>query len=198
MYYGYTNLGHLLHEDRVTNFEPHTLLQLGPPPSKLSDCYKTAIKVTSLLIHSFTLVLTSGRVVKLPIWVLDYWWEIKQPMEYWSEWKSVLEWLKKVSELGSMAEACDQVMAGLSCFPWNGGNCSVHDMELLLTESYLSDFHVDYTLAKIFHYHSNQFGDKGSNYHTFLTRISVELILKGYKRNTDFVPAAKSTSNPWR
>ena len=85
LYYDYTNLGHLLHEDNVTNFEPHTLLQLGPPPSKLSDCYKTAIKVTSLPIHSFTLVLTSGPVVKLPIWVVDYWWEIKQPMGYWSE-----------------------------------------------------------------------------------------------------------------
>lgn len=184
LYYDYPDLGHLLHEERVADFEPHTLLQLGPPPSKLSDHYKAAIRKTPLPIHSFTLVPTSGHPVKLPIWALDYWREIKRSMGYRHEWKRVLEWLRMVSGLELMGEICDRVMSGLSCFPWNGSNCSVHDMMLLLTESYLSDFHTDYALTKIFLHHHDHYGVEISKHHTFLTRIDIHSITKAYKGST--------------
>jgi hypothetical protein len=82
LYHNYPNLGHLLHEEGITNFEPHILLQLGPPPPELSDTYKAAIKVAPLPILSFTLVPLSGHPVRFPIWVLDYWREIKRATEY--------------------------------------------------------------------------------------------------------------------
>ena len=85
-----------------------------------------------------------------------------------------------VSGLESMAEICDPVIAGLSCFPWNGSNCSVHDMMLLLTESYLSDYHIDDTLTKLFFCYQNQCGAEADNCHTFLTRIDVKSILMAY------------------
>jgi len=179
-YYNYPNLGQLLHEEAVVDFEPHILLQLGPPPSQLSDSYKDAIKAASLPIHSFTLVPISGHPVRLPIWVLDYWREIKHAMGYRCGWKSVLEWLRGVSASKSMAGICDQVMAGLLCFPWNGGNCSVCGMVSLLTDSYLSDFHIDYTLDKISHHHHNHYGVEVSNCCVFLTVFDLDSIVGTY------------------
>ena len=184
LYHKSPNLRELLHEERVTNFDPHILFQLGPPSPELSDSYQDAIKAASLSIHSFTLLPVSGHPVRLPIWVLDYWRELKCAMGYQHDWKNVLEWLRRVYDSGSMGEICDQAMAGLSCFPWNGSNCSVHDMAALLTESYLSDFHIDYALAKIFNHHHNQYGVDISNQHTFLTVFDLDSIVAAYKIST--------------
>jgi len=183
-YHRFPNLRELLHEEGATNFDPHTLLQLGPPSPELSDSYRAAIKASPLSIHSFTLVPVSGHPVRLPIWVLDYWREIKRAMGYRHDWKNVLEWLRGVSESGSMDGICDQIMAGLSYFPWNGGNCSVHDMASLLTESYLSDFHIDYALAKIFHHHQNLNGVDISDRHVFLPVSDLDSIVEAYKVST--------------
>ena len=122
LYYNHSNLGQLLHEERITNFDPYTLLQLGPPPPQLSDGYKNAIKAAPLPIHSFTLVPISGHPVKLPIWLLEYWREIDFAIGHWKRWKDSLKWLKKIHGLETMVEVCNQVMAGLSFFPWNGGS----------------------------------------------------------------------------
>ena len=91
LYHDYPSFSQLLHEERVANFNPSTLLQIGPPPSKLSDKYKAAIKAASPPIHSFTLVPITGNQIRLPLWVLDYWREINCPMGYWCSWKKVLE-----------------------------------------------------------------------------------------------------------
>jgi hypothetical protein len=147
---------------------------------QLSDSYKNAIKAASLPILSFTLVPTSGYPVRLPIWVLDYWREINRAMDYRRSWKSALDWLKGIYGPESMVEICDQVMAGLSYFPWNGGNCSVCGMVSLLTNSYLSDFHIDYTLTKISHHHRNHHGVKVSDRHVFLTVFDLDSIAAAY------------------
>jgi hypothetical protein len=76
-----------------------------------------------------------------------------------------------------MVEICDQVMAGLSYFPWNGGNCSVCGMVCLLTNSYLSNFHIDYTLTKISHHHCNHHGVKIFDHHVFLTVFDLDSIV---------------------
>jgi hypothetical protein len=181
LYDNHSNLSQLLHGEGVTSFQPHTLLQLGLPPSQLSDRYKAAIKAASLPIHSFTLVPTSGHPVRLPIWVLDYWREINRAMGYRRGWKTVLEWLKRFSGSESVGGICDQVMAGLSYFPWNGGNCSVHGMVSLLTDSYLSDFHIDYTLTKISRRHHDHYGVEVSNHHVFLPVFDLDSIVAAYK-----------------
>ena len=80
-----------------------------------------------------------------------------------------------------MAEICDQVMAGLSCFPWNGSNCTVHDMELLLTDTSLSDFHIESTLTRISHHHDHT-GAEVSDHHTFLPTFDLDSIVDAYKR----------------
>jgi hypothetical protein len=82
-----------------------------------------------------------------------------------------------------MVEICNQVMAGLSYFPWNGSNCSVHDMASLLTESWLSDLHIDYALTKIFDHHCDHYGAEISNRHTFLIVSDLDAIVTAYKNN---------------
>jgi hypothetical protein len=72
-------------------------------------------------------------------------------------------------------------MAGLSCFPWNGGNCTVHDIVSLLTGAWLSDWHMDYVLSKISKFHHDYYGTESSNHHIFLPVIDVDSILKAYK-----------------
>ena len=180
LYHEYPTFSSLLHEEGVANFNPSTLLQLGPPPSKLSDKYKAAIKATSHPIHSFTLVPVTGGPVRLPIWVPDYWREISHPMGYQYSWKKVLEWLRRISQSESMVPTCDQVMAGLSCFPWNGSNCTVHDMELLLTDSSLTDFHIENTLTNISHHHDPH-GARFCDHHAFLPPFDLKSIILAYK-----------------
>ena len=179
VYQEYKSFSQLLHEEEVTNFSPSTLLQLGPPSSELSDKYKAAIKVTSSPILSFTLVPITGHAVTLPTWVLDYWREISRPMGYRCSWKKILVWLRGISQSESMVDICKQVTAGLSCFPWDGSSCSVRDMELLLTTSSLSDFHIDSTLTKIFQTHDHT-GARLSDHHTFLSYTNLNSIIAAY------------------
>jgi len=181
LYYDYSNLDQLLHKEGVTNFEPYILLQLGPPPLQLSESYIAAIKEAPFPILSFTLVPISGHPVRFPIWVLDYWRGIKHATGYQQSWKSVLEWLSEISGSQLMVEICDQVMAGLSCFPWNGGNCTVCGMTSLLADSHLSDFHINHTLAKISHHHCDHYGVEVSKCHVFLTVLDLGSIIKAYK-----------------
>jgi hypothetical protein len=190
VYHNHPNLSPLLHEGRVANFEPHTLLQLGLPPQPLCDSYKAAMRTASHPIHSFTLIPISGHPVRLPIWVLDYWREIRHAMGYRDDWKTVLEWLRRLLGPESMVEICDQIMAGLSCFPWNGGHCSVRGMVSLLTESYLSDFHIDYALTKISHRHHDHYGIEVSSRHVFLAVIDLDSIVGAYKNGISNARAA--------
>jgi Ulp1 family protease len=113
--------------------------------------------------------------------VLDYWREVGRATGYRYNWKKVLVWLRKVAESELMVEECEQVMAGLSCFPWNGGNCTVHDITSLLTGAWLSDWHMDYVLTKISKFHHNHYGTESSNHHIFLPVIDVDSIVKAYK-----------------
>ena len=80
-----------------------------------------------------------------------------------------------------MAEICDQVMAGISCFPWNGDNCSVHDMVTLLSDSWLSDFHIDSTLQNISHNYGNHYGAEASDQHVLLPVFDINSIVSAYK-----------------
>jgi len=102
VYHHYHDLSQHLHEEEVTHFQPHTLLELGPPPTKLSDIYQAAVKAASYPVHSFTLVPISGDPVRLPIWVLDYWREIRRAVGYRQDWKKVLIWLRENSRSGSI------------------------------------------------------------------------------------------------
>jgi hypothetical protein len=97
LYHHPHNLSQLLHEEGVTNFQPHALLNLGPPPLELSDSYQAAIKRASHPVCSFTLNPLSGHPVTLPLWVLDYWREIGRAMGYRRNWKEVLIWLRGFS-----------------------------------------------------------------------------------------------------
>lgn len=72
-------------------------------------------------------------------------------------------------------------MAGLSYFPWNGANCSVHDMESLLSNSWLSDFHIDFALTKIFHHYHSHPGVKDPNHHIFLPVFDIGSIVSAYE-----------------
>lgn len=91
-------------------------------------------------------------------------------------------WLRDTSQSESMAGICEQVMAGLSYFPWNGSSCTVRDMELLLTTSSLSDFHIDSTLKRIFQYHDLD-GVRLSDHHTFLSYTDLDSIIAAYDKS---------------
>ena len=97
LYYNHPSLDQLLHEEEATGFQPHILLQLGLPPKKFSDSYQTAINEASSPIHSFSLLLLSGGLVRLPIWVLNYWREMRHAVGYRHNWKKVLVWLRGIS-----------------------------------------------------------------------------------------------------
>ena len=181
VYQEYHSFSQLLHEEGVTSFDPYTLLQHGPPSSNLSEKYKTAIKAASSPTLSFTLVSLTGNAVRFPVWVLDYWKVIRVPMEYRCSWKKVLVWLRDISQSDSMVGICEQVMAGLLCFPWNESSCTVHDMELLLTTSSLSDFHIDSTLTTIFRYHDHT-GAGISDHHTPLLYANLKSIINAYEK----------------
>lgn len=98
LYHTYHDLSQQLHEEEVTSFQPGILLSLGPPSLQLSNSYQAAIKAAPYPIHSFTLAPVSGLPVKLPIWVLDYWREIRHAMGYRCDWKKALIWLRGFSE----------------------------------------------------------------------------------------------------
>ena len=63
-------------------------------------------------------------------------------------------------------------------------------MTSLLTDSYFSDFHIDYTLKKTFYHHHNHYGDEISNHHTFLTVSDLNSIVTAYAVN---IPNARAT-----
>ena len=92
-----------------------------------------------------------------------------------------------------MVEICDQVMAGLSYFPWHGGKCTVHDMASILSGSWLSDFHIDHTLEKISKCHCEYYGAEASGRHKFLTVSDIDGILKAYKSGLQSEETAKKT-----
>ena len=81
----------------------------------------------------------------------------------------------------SMVEICGHVMVGLACFPWNGGNFSVHDMVILLTEAYLTNFHINYMLKKIHDYYCSHYGVEVSNRYAFLTVYDLKSIAEAYE-----------------
>jgi hypothetical protein len=180
LYYTHSELSQLLHGEDIS-FDPEILLQHGPPPQKLSDQYQVAIRAASSPIRSFTMIPLSGDPIRLPTWVLDYWREIRRAMGYRCDWKRVLVWLRGISQSESMVEICDQVMAGLLCFPWNGnGYCTVHDMASVLTDSWLGDFHIDHVLMKISNHYHDCFGAEIASHHVFLPVIDVTSIVKAY------------------
>ena len=195
LYYKYPDLNQLLHEEETTNLDPQTLVHTSPPPQKLIDIYKDVINKSSSSIHSFTLVPLSGDPVRLPTWVLDYWTEISCAVGYRRDWKKVLVWLRGISQSESMVEICDQVMAGLSYFPWHGGKCTVHDMASILSGSWLSDFHIDHTLKEISKRHCEYYGTEASGRHKFLTVSDIDGILKAYKSGLRSGETAKKTEN---
>lgn len=181
LYYEYTDLSQQLHEI-IFDPELETLLHLGPPSPRLSDKYRASILAAPSPIHSFTLVPLTGEPVQLPTWVLDYWGEIEHAVGYRHQWKMALIWLRQVSDFESMAETCTQVMAGLSFFPWNGGCCSVNDMVIILSDSWLNSFHIDYTLMKISGQYSDHLGDETPSRHAFLTVGDLDSIIEAYKK----------------
>jgi len=184
LYDNHSNLSQLLHGEDVINFDPQILLQLGPPPQKLSDRYKAAIRAASSPIHSFTLVPLSGDPVRFPTWVLDYWREIRHAVGCHYDWMSVLKWLRGIYQSESMVGVCGQVMAGLSYFPWKGGNSTVHDMASILTDSWLSDFHIDHVLMKISNCYCDNYGAEASSHHIFLPVVNLDSIVKAYRRGS--------------
>ena len=80
-----------------------------------------------------------------------------------------------------MTKICDEVMAGLSCFPWNGANCSVHDIVSLLSDLWLSDYHIDSVLTKISQHYFYHYGAEASSCHTFLPVFDIGAIVSAYK-----------------
>lgn len=84
----------------------------------------------------------------------------------------------------------DQVMAELSCFLWNGGNCSAHDMVTLLSDSWLSDFHINFTLQKISHHYCDHYGAESSSFHAPLPVHDIGSIVSAYTGNQKYGHAA--------
>ena len=56
-------------------------------------------------------------------------------------------------------------------------------MTSLLTDSYLSDFHIDYALTKIFHQHNDPDRINIPSHHAFLSVSDLTTIATGYKAN---------------
>ena len=79
-YFTPPNLATMLHEHSILGFDSTILLQLGPPinPS-VSRVYQDAIKYVVHPVNSITLSLdpTFKDLVKLPIWIFDYWREME-------------------------------------------------------------------------------------------------------------------------
>lgn len=107
LYHTYHDLSQQLHKEEVTNFQLGTLLSLGPPSPQLSNSYQAAIKAAPHPIHSFTLAPVSGHPVRFPIWVLDYWREIRRAIGYRHDWKKALIWLRGFSRLESITQICE-------------------------------------------------------------------------------------------
>jgi hypothetical protein len=94
-----------------------------------------------------------------------------------------------------MAEICEQVMAGLSCFSWNGANCSVHDMVSLFSDSWLSDFYIDYVLKNISHHYCSHYGLKASSHHMLLPVFDIGSIVSAYRSGGHYGHAADKSSH---
>ena len=93
----------------------------------------------------------------------------------------ILIWLRGISRSKAMTEICDQVIAGLLCFPWNRANCSVHDIVSLLSDSWLSDFHINYVLTKISHHYCNHYGVEATNNYVLLPVFNIGSIVLAYR-----------------
>ena len=171
---------HLIHEEELVDFNLQSLLQFSPPQKQLISKYQTAIKTAPSPIHSFTLISLPGNHFKFPIWAFDYWPEIGRAVGYHSDWKKALVWLRGFSELESTREKCEQIMAGLSHFSWNGGKCNVHDMVSILSNSWLSDVHIDHALKKISGCYKHHYGDEVSKSYVFISVMDLTSISNAY------------------
>ena len=99
----------------------------------------------------------------------------------------------EISRSESAAEICDKVIAGISCFPWNGGNCSVHDIVILLSDAWLSDFHIDFTLQKISYNYSDHYGAETSNQHILLPVFDINSIVSAHMDHQEHGHAASKS-----
>ena len=54
-------------------------------------------------------------------------------------------------------------------------------MAILLSDSWLSDFHIDYTFTKITHHHHTYCGAEASSHHVLLLVFYLDSIAKAYK-----------------
>ena len=62
-----------------------------------------------------------------------------------------------------------------------GGNTTVHDMASILTDSWLSDFHIDHTLMKISNHYHKSVGAEAASHHVFLPVMDLNSIMEAYK-----------------
>ena len=86
-------------------------------------------------------------------------------------------------------------MAGISCFPWNGGNCSVHDMVIFFFDSWLSDFHIDFTLQNISHNYGDHYGAEASDQHVLLPVFDINSIVSAYGSHQKHGRAVEKSKN---
>jgi hypothetical protein len=177
----------VLHEDSILGFSYPTLPQLSLPiNTSLPETYQAAAKLAKHPVHSVTLMPQSGLgdPITLPIWVFNYWREIKLAMLYRSQWKAALVWLQSYSGFSETTDYSQKILMALSFFPWSGNNASVKDITSLLaegsSESYLSSYHIDHMIERISASYRNLYGPEVSKRHIMTTVDILEAITKFY------------------
>jgi hypothetical protein len=177
----------VLHEDSILGFSYPTLPQLSLPiNTSLPETYQAAAKLAKHPVHSVTLMPQSGLgdPITLPIWVFNYWREIRLAMLYRSQWKAALVWLQSYSGFSETTDYSQKVLMALSFFPWSGNNASVKDITSLLaedsSESYLSSYHIDHMIERISASYRNLYGPEVSKRHIMTTVDILEAITKFY------------------
>ena len=181
-----SNLQPLLHQDEVQGFDYQVLLKIGPPalPS-ISKAYQDAIKKSKFPIHSVTLKPFPGDPITLPTWVFDYWREIKRAVDTRKRWKVALTWVSNHSTSPSATPLCYRLLLGLSSFSWSHGATYSCDITPLLSdscaESYLSSFHIDYTIGRMRTQYEEHYGSNATNRYIFATVDHFNSITRFYR-----------------
>ena len=197
-YFKPPDLAPLLHDHSILGFNPTTLLQLGPPTDpSISKAYRDAIRSAAHPVHSVSLFLDPAfeDLVKMPVWIFDYWGEIQSAMSYRADWETALVWLHSHSESPVTAGRCHELMMALSFFPWSGNNIAVENIATLFASSSqdcrLASFHTDYVVGHMSNQHRERYGVEVSGRHVLVGMDILATIVNFYGS----LPAPVKTGN---
>ena len=180
-----TNFQLVLHQDPIQGFIYESLLRIPPPalPS-VTEAYQGMIKKSKNPTLSVTLQPQYGNPITLPVWIFDYWVEIRRAADIRKQWKTALIWVQQQSTMSLASEHCQDLLLGLSSFSWSHWAAYSHDITSLLanssTKSFLNSFHIDHMVGQTRDQYKGQNKPDIANHHVFATVDELSAIIQFY------------------